>query len=103
LLGVASLTPSPLFPDAPVISADLPGFEAISWFGLFVPKGTPKELIAKIHRDVAMVLKDPDIQKRIVSLGAEPGGQTPDEFEARVRSEMELWAKVAKAAGIKPE
>ena len=103
LLGVASLKPSPLFPDAPVIAQDLPGYEAIAWFGLFVPRGTPKELINKIHRDVATVLKDPDVQKRFLDLGAEAGGQSPEEFGARVRADIELWAKVAKAAGIKPE
>ena len=103
LLGVGSLTPSPLFPDAAPIANDLPGFEAISWFGLFAPKGTPKDVIAKIHRDMAVVLKDADVHKRILALGAEPGTVTTGEFEARIKSEMELWAKVAKAAGIKPE
>ncbi len=103
LLGVGSLTPSPLFPDAPPIAHDLPGFEAISWFGLLAPKGTPKDLIAKIHRDMVTVLKDADVQKRIAAIGAEPGGHTPDEFGARIKTEIDLWAKVAKAAGIKPE
>ena len=103
LLGVGSLTPSPLFPDAPPIANDLPGFEAISWFGLLAPKGTPRDVIIKIHRDMVTVLKDADVQKRIVALGAEPGGQTPEEFGARIKSEMDLWASVAKSAGIKPE
>lgn len=103
LLGVGSLTPSALFPDAPPIANDLPGFEAISWFGLFVPRGTPKDIIAKIHRDLATVLKDADVQKRIIGLGAEPGTATTEEFQARIKSEMALWATVAKAAGVKPE
>ena len=103
LLGVASPKPSPLFPDAPVIATEVPGFEAISWFGLFVPKGTPRDVITKIHKDVSTVIRDPEIAKRIVGLGAEPGGHTPEEFEARVRTETELWARVARAAGVKPE
>lgn len=103
LLGVASTKPTPLFPDAPVIAAEVPGYEAISWFGLFAPKGTPKDVITKIQRDVATVLKEPEIQKRFMDIGAEPGGQTPEEFGARVRVEMELWARVAKSANIKPE
>lgn len=103
MLAVASAKPSALFPDAPVIAADIPGYEAISWFGLFAPKGTPKDVVAKIQRDVATVLKDPDVHKRFVDIGAEPGGQTPEEFAARVRNEMELWARVAKSANIKPE
>ena len=103
LLGVGSLTPSVLFPDAPPIANDLPGFEAIIWFGLFVPRDTPKDIIAKIHRDLATVLKDTDVQKRIIGLGAEPGSASTEEFEARIKTEMALWATVAKAAGIKPE
>lgn len=103
ILGVGAAKPSPLFPDAPAIAADIPGYEATSWFGLFVPKGTPKDVVAKIQRDVSGVLKDPDIQKRFFDIGAEVGGQSSDEFAARVRHDMELWAKVAKSAGIKPE
>ena len=103
LLGVASLKPSPLFPDAPPIAADLPGYEATSWFGLFVPRGTPREVIAKIYKDVGTLLKDPDVQRRFLDLGAEAGGQSPEEFATRVRTEIDLWAKVAKSANIKPE
>lgn len=104
LLGVGSPKPSPIFPDAPAIAqSGLPGFEAIPWFALFVPKGTPKDIIDKIHRDMVTVLNDPEVRKRLATLGAEPGGQSPEEFEARVRSEIEIWSKVAKSAGIKPE
>jgi tripartite-type tricarboxylate transporter receptor subunit TctC len=103
ILGVGSVKPSSLFPEAPTIAADIPGYEATSWFGLFAPKGTPKEVVAKIQRDFSAVLKDPEIQKRFLDIGAEVGGQSSDEFAARVRTDMELWAKVAKSAGIKPE
>lgn len=103
ILGVGSLTPSTLFPQAPLIAQDLPGYEAISWFGLLAPKGTPPEVIGKIQRDVAQVLKDPDIQQKILGLGADPGGMPPEEFQARIRREIDLWARVAKAANIKPE
>ncbi len=103
LLGVGSLTPSPLFPDAPPIANDLPGFEAVSWFGLFAPRGTPKDIISKIHRDLAIVLKDADVQKRFSGLGAESGSYSTEEFEARIKREMALWANVAKVSGIKPE
>lgn len=104
LLGVGSPKPSPLFPDAPAISqSGLPGFEAIPWFGLFAPKGTQKDIIDKIYRDVVTVLNDPDVRQRLTVLGAEPGGESPEEFGARVRSEIQMWANVAKSAGIKPE
>ncbi len=104
LLGVGSPRPSPIFPDAPAIAqSGLPGFEAIPWFALFAPKGTPKDIIDRIHRDMVTVLHDPDVRKRLATLGAEPGGQSPEEFDARVRSEIEIWSKVARSAGIKPE
>jgi tripartite-type tricarboxylate transporter receptor subunit TctC len=103
ILGVGSATPSSLFPLAPPIAHDLPGYEAISWFGLLAPKGTPAEVVQKIHRDVAQVLKDPDVQQKIQGLGADPGGLAPAEFQARIKREIELWGRVAKAAKIQPE
>jgi tripartite-type tricarboxylate transporter receptor subunit TctC len=103
ILGVGSANPSSLFPTAPPIALDLPGYEAISWFGLLAPKGTPAEVVQKIHRDVAQVLKDPDVQQKIQGLGADPGGLAPAEFQARIKREIELWGRVAKAAKIQPE
>ena len=101
LLGISS--PSATFPAAPIISVDVPGFENDSWFGLFAPRGTPKELVMQIRDDVAAVLQIPDMTQRIRDLGSEPGGQTPDEFATRVRNEIARWLKVAKAAGLKPQ
>ncbi len=101
MLGVSS--PSATFPDAPVIANDVPGFDADAWFGLFVPRGTPRELVMRIRDDVAAVLEIPDVKQRIRDIGGEPGGQTPDEFGARVRNEIAKWQKVGAAAGIKPQ
>lgn len=103
LLGVSAKKPSFLFPDAPALAqGDLADFDVTTWFGLFAPKGTSKEVVNKIQRDVAKVLSDPDIKKRFADIGAETGGQTPEEFAAQVRREMVLWARVAKAANVKP-
>jgi tripartite-type tricarboxylate transporter receptor subunit TctC len=101
LLGVSSH--SAAFPDAPVIAKDVPGFDADTWFGLFAPGGTPKDLVTRIRDDVAAVLQMPDVRQRLRDIGGEPGGQTPEEFAARVRSEIAQWQKVAVAAGIKPQ
>ncbi len=103
ILGVGSTTPSSLFPQAQPIAQELPGYEAISWFGLLAPKGTPPDVVQKIQRDVAQVLKDPDVQQKIQGLGADPGGMPPAEFRARIQREIELWGRVAKAAKIQPE
>lgn len=103
MLGVGSLTPSATFPDAPVIANDVPGFEAVIWFGVFAPRGTPKEVVTRIRNDVAAVLQMPEMKQRLLEIGAEPGLQTTEEFAARVRSEIATWQKVAVAAGIKPQ
>jgi tripartite-type tricarboxylate transporter receptor subunit TctC len=103
ILGVGSATPTALFPQAPPIANDLPGYEAISWFGLLAPKGTPADVVQKIQRDVAQVLKDPDVQQKLQGLGADPGGLSPADFQARIRREIDLWNRVAKAAKIQPE
>ncbi len=103
ILGVGSATPSSLFPQAQPIANELPGYEAISWFGLLAPKGTPPEVVQKIQRDVAQVLKDPEVQQKIQALGADPGGMSPADFQARIRREIELWNRVARAAKIQPE
>lgn len=101
ILGVSS--PSAAFPDAPVIAKDVPGFDADTWFGLFAPRGTPKDLVMRIRDDVAAVLQLRDVRQRLLDIGGEPGGQSPDEFSSRVRNDIAKWLKVAKAAGIKPQ
>ena len=101
LLGVSSR--STAFPDAPVIATDVPGFDADTWFGLFAPGGTPRDLVMRIHDDVAAALQIPVVRQRLLDIGGEPGGQSPDEFSARVRYEIANWQKVAKAAGLKPQ
>ena len=92
-----------LFPEAPVIADGLPGFESVSWFGLMAPKGAARELVLRIRNDVAVVLQQPDIRQRMLEIGGEPVGNTPEEFEARVGKEIAMWRQVAAVAKIKPE
>jgi putative tricarboxylic transport membrane protein len=101
MLGVTSA--SAAFPDAPIIGKDVPGFDADTWFGLFAPGGTPREIITRIRDDVAAVLQIPDVRRRLQDIGGEPSGEPSDEFAARVRADIEKWKKVAAAAGIKPQ
>jgi len=103
LLGIASLTPSSVFPDAPLIPKEVPGFDVLGWFALFAPGGTPRDVVTRIRDDVAAVLQLPNVKERLLEIGGDPGGQTPQEFAARVRTEIARWQKVAKAAGIKPQ
>ena len=101
MLGVTS--PSSAFPDAAVIAKDVPGFDADTWFALFAPGGTPREIVARIRDDVAAVLQVADVRKRLLEIGGEPSGEPTEEFAARVRADIDKWKKVAAAAGIKPQ
>jgi len=103
LLGVGSLTTSAIFPDAQPIAKDVPGFESVSWFGLFAPRGTPRQIVERISRDVAEVVRTPDIRQKFLEIGSETGGESPAEFNTRVRTEIGQWLKVGQTAGIKPE
>ncbi len=101
MLGVTS--PSTAFPDAPIIAKDVPGFDADTWFGLFAPRGTPRDLVRRIRDDVAAVLQIPDVRHRLIDIGGNPSGELPDEFATRVRTEIAKWQKVARTAGIQPQ
>lgn len=101
MLGMTSH--SAAFPDVPLIQKDLPGFDADTWFALFAPRGTPREIVQRIRDDVAAVIHTPDIKQRLIDIGGEPSGEQPEEFAARVRTEIARWKEVAVAAGIKPQ
>ncbi len=93
---------SPLLPVVPTFTeAGLPGMRAPAWWGYMVPAGTPAPVIAKLHRDIVAMVRDPDFrQRRLVSFGLEPVGNTPAEFTALMKDTVALWAPIIKAAGI---
>jgi tripartite-type tricarboxylate transporter receptor subunit TctC len=102
-LAVTSSVPSPALPAVPTIeaAANLKGFDASSWFGLFAPAGTPRAIVDKIQGDVAQALAVPAVHERFVAQGAQPGGNTPDQFAAFIKGETEKWAGVVKASNAK--
>ena len=101
-LGVASSKRSTQLPEVPTISeAGVPGFEAENWFGLFVPAQTPKKIIARLNEAIVKTVRSPEIQKQFLALGAEPVGNSPGEFAAFVRRDMEKYAKVVRISGAK--
>ena len=103
-LGVTSPKRSPAAPDIPTLSeAGLPGFEAVSWFALFAAPGTPKAVADKLSVQVAEVLKQPDVAKKLSDLGLEPVGSTPDELARYQQTEIAKWAKVVKESGATVE
>ena len=103
VIGVCSLERTPLYPDAPPMAEAAPGFEAVAWFGMFAPRGTPPAAVRRIRDDVAEVVKRSEVRKRLHEIGGDPSGMPPEEFARMVRSEIEKWNKVAAAAGIKPQ
>lgn len=102
--GVTSARRSPAAPEIPTIAEQgVPGYEAVQWYGLMAPAGTPREVISRLHKGVVTSLQDPKIREQFAASGADPVGNTPEEFSALVASEMTKWAKVIQAAGLKPE
>ena len=101
-LAITSIKRSALAPDLPTMAeSGFPGFEAVPWFGLFAPAGTPKDVVDKLHGETVKVLAMPEVRKKFDELGLEPVGNTPVEFAAVIRKETPEWAKLIKDAGIK--
>jgi tripartite-type tricarboxylate transporter receptor subunit TctC len=102
-LAVTSAKRSKLLPELPSLAETLPGYGASGWYGLLAPAGTPRETIARLNAEAVRALRTPDVAAKLSSQGAEPAPGTPEEFTAFIRSEIEKWAKVVKAANMKPE
>ena len=103
-LAVGSPQRSALVPQVPTMAeAGLKGYEAYSWTGLWVPAGTPAAVIAKLNADMSRAFSDPATKERLLGQGAEPAPGSAAEFGAFVRAEKAKWARVIKAANIKPD
>ncbi len=87
-------------PDVPAVAETLPGFDAVNWYGMVVPAGTPAAAIDAIQQEVAKAMQDPAIKAKLVAQGTDPVGSTPSAFAAFMRSESARWAKVIEASGI---
>ncbi|MCQ4160636.1 tripartite tricarboxylate transporter substrate binding protein [Roseomonas sp. GC11] len=101
ILGVTSLTRSPAAPDVPTIAETVPGFESLSWHGLFAPAATPPEIVARLNREAVAALRSPAVAQRFQELGITPVGNTSEEFRAFVASETQRWGEVARRANIR--
>jgi tripartite-type tricarboxylate transporter receptor subunit TctC len=103
-LGVLGAKRSPLLPDVPTIAeSGVPGYELTNWFGLLVPAGTARQLITRINGAVVKVLQQPDVRERLVAMGADVVGNSPEEFGTFMQAESTKWAKVVKDANIRAE
>ena len=102
VLGVASSKRSPQLVDVPTIAeSGVPGYEAENWFGMFAPAKTPKQIISRLNEAVVKVVRSPEIQTQFAALGADAIGNSPGEFAAFVRRDMEKYARVVKLSGAK--
>jgi tripartite-type tricarboxylate transporter receptor subunit TctC len=103
-LAVTSAKRSSSLPDLPTAAeSGLPGYEAIGWFGLLAPAATPRELVAKLSADANKVLADPDVKEKTLALGAEPSGNSPEQFARFIRDDQAKWSQLMRHQGISPE
>jgi tripartite-type tricarboxylate transporter receptor subunit TctC len=103
-LAVTGPKRSPVLPDVPTMQeAGVPGYEYVSWHGMFVPAGTPAPIIERLNTEVNKVLKDPVVRERMAALNIDLVGGTPDEFAAFIRAEAGKVRDIAKASGIQPK
>jgi tripartite-type tricarboxylate transporter receptor subunit TctC len=100
-IGIASKTRTASLPDLPTISASgLTGFESASWGGVLAPAGTPSAIVASLHREFAQILRMPDVNEKISSLGADIIGSNSAEFSDYLKAEITKWSGVIKSAGV---
>jgi tripartite-type tricarboxylate transporter receptor subunit TctC len=103
-LAVASLKRVGAAPEIPTLTeAGLPEFEVAGWFGVLAPTGTPREIVERLSNAIRAGLARPDVRKRLVELGAEPLGSTPEEFAAHMKEQYAKYGKLVKEAGISAE
>lgn len=102
VIAVSTKARSPLVPDVPTVAEQgFPEYDVVSWYGVLAPAKTPKKVISFLHREIVDILKMEDTKKSLAAVGAEPApSSSPEEFESYLRSELALWAKVIKKAGI---
>jgi len=91
-------------PDIPTVAeAGVPGYEVTTFYGMSAPAKTPRPILERLHKETVRALKSPDLRERLQGLGAEPVGNTPEQYSAFMQNEIAKWGKVIKAAGIKAE
>lgn len=100
-LGVTSRERTALLPDVPTVSeAGLPGFEAVTWFGFAVPKGTPPAIIDRLNKEIGKILAMPDVKVKLAVQGIDVAGSSPEQFGSYMRDEFAKWGSLVKESGL---
>jgi tripartite-type tricarboxylate transporter receptor subunit TctC len=90
-------------PDTPTFAeSGLPKYDTYEWYGVFAPAKIPREALDRLGREIARIVKSPELSERLSAQGAIPVGDTPAEFDAFIRREMQVWGKIARQVGLKP-
>jgi tripartite-type tricarboxylate transporter receptor subunit TctC len=103
-LAITSIKRSALAPDLPTMAeSGFPGFEAVPWFGLLAPAGTPREIVNKLNGVIVAIVGESEMKNYLTGQGVDPVTNTPEQFAAYIKGEVPKFAKIVKAAGIAPE
>lgn len=102
-LGVTGSKRKAEFPDVPTIAETVPGYDVRQWYGVFAPAGTPSDIVNKLHTEIVNALGTSEVQKRLAGNGVDVAGSGPSEFSAMIAKEIDMWSKVVKQAGIRPD
>ena len=102
-LAISSAQRAPALPDVPAVAETVPGFEVVTWYGLFAPAGTPRDIVARLHAEIVKALASPDVKQRLTAQGFDSVGNTPEQFVQVIRRDLARWQKVVAAAKLRGE
>lgn len=103
VLGVSSPARSPVYPSVPPIADTVPNYEISTWHGVLAPKGLPPDIVARLQKELAEIIAEPDIKDRLLGLGLEPIGSSPGAFKDFIAKDIRRWGELVALAGIEPE
>jgi tripartite-type tricarboxylate transporter receptor subunit TctC len=102
-LGVTTSVPFAALPGVPTIARTVPGFDMIQWWGIVAPAATPKSIVTLLNAEIARILASADMKEKLVAMGADPGGKSPQDFDRLIHEEVLKWAEVINTAKVKAE
>ena len=102
-LAISGPKRAPTMPEIPTAAETLPGFDLLTWYGVFAPVGTPRDIVMRLNAEIVKILQRDDVKQRLAADGAEPVANTPAQFAEYIKTEIARWAPVVKASGAQPE